>query len=49
MKARTALKGVVVGTPKPRGEPVYALLPKPIALPVFACDPLSRIGIRWEQ
>jgi hypothetical protein len=49
MKAQTALEGVVVGTPKSRGEPEYALLPKLIALPVLACGPLSRIGIRWEQ
>lgn len=41
MKAQTALKGVVLGTLKLRGEPVYALLPKLIAFPVFACDPLS--------
>ena len=49
MRAQAAFKRLVVGKPKSRGEPEYALLPKLIALPVFACDQLSRIGIRWDQ
>jgi amino acid transporter len=41
MKAQAALKRLVVGKPKSRGELEHTLLPKLIALPVFASDPLS--------
>jgi amino acid transporter len=41
MKAQAALKRLIVGTPKSWGELEHTLLPKFIALPVFASDPLS--------
>jgi amino acid transporter len=40
-KAAAALKRLVVGLPKASGELEHTLLPKTIALPVFASDPLS--------
>jgi amino acid transporter len=41
VKASSALKRVVVGRPMSSGELEHTLLPKVIALPVFASDPLS--------
>ncbi|MGH2787498.1 MAG: APC family permease [Actinomycetota bacterium] len=41
MKVQAAFKRLVVGTPKSSGELEHTLLPKVIALPVFASDPLS--------
>jgi amino acid transporter len=41
MKAQAALKRLIVGTPKSWAELEHTLLPKVIALPVFASDPLS--------
>ncbi len=40
-KAASALKRVLVGRPMASGELHHTLLPKTIALPVFASDPLS--------
>jgi amino acid transporter len=41
MSRGATLKRVVVGLPKPSGALEHTLLPKSIALPVFASDPLS--------
>jgi amino acid transporter len=41
MKTQAAFKRLVVGRPKSRAELEHTLLPKVIALPVFASDPLS--------
>jgi amino acid transporter len=40
-KAPSALKRLFVGLPKSSGQLAHTLLPKTIALPVFASDPLS--------
>jgi hypothetical protein len=40
-KAVAALKRLVVGLPKSSGELGHTLVPKTIALPVFAFDPAS--------
>ena len=41
MKAPSAVKRLLVGRPMSSGELEHTLLPKTIALPVFASDPLS--------
>ena len=48
-KAATALKRLVVGRPMSSGELGHTLLPKSIALPVFASDALSSMAYATQE
>ena len=48
-KAATALKRVLVGRPMSSGELGHTLLPKTIALPVFASDALSSMSYATQE
>jgi amino acid transporter len=48
-KAQTAVKRLFVGRPKSSGELGHTLLPKSIALPVFASDALSSMSYASQE
>ncbi|CAN5602489.1 APC family permease [soil metagenome] len=49
MKVQTALKRLIVGRPMSSGELGHTLLPKTIALPVFASDALSSMSYATQE
>src|SRR5918992_1889190 len=48
-KAQTTIKRVFIGRPKSSGELGHTLLPKSIALPVFASDALSSMSYASQE
>src|SRR5688572_7350870 len=48
-KTRSALKRLMVGRPMSSGELGHTLLPKSIALPVFASDALSSMAYATQE
>jgi hypothetical protein len=48
-KTQTAVKRLFVGRPKSSGELGHTLLPKSIALPVFASDALSSMSYASQE
>jgi hypothetical protein len=48
-KAASAIKRILVGRPMSSGELEHTLLPKTIALPVFASDALSSMSYATQE